>query len=58
MIFHTKMPYEVPNDIIMYDMYHEKRIEWNILVSACMPYWEFEEEFEEAPSPRHVIFSI
>jgi len=29
------MPYEVPNDVIMY---HEKRIEWNILISACMPY--------------------
>jgi len=35
MIVHTKMPYEVPNDVIMY---HEKRIEWNILISACMPY--------------------
>jgi len=35
MIFHTKMPYEVPNDVIMY---HEKRIEWNNLISACMPY--------------------
>jgi len=34
MIFHIKMPYEVPNDVIMY---HEKRIEWNILISACMP---------------------
>jgi len=37
MIVHTKMPYEVPNDVIMY---HEKRIEWNILISACMPYGE------------------
>jgi len=48
MIVHTKMPYEakivnsiyyfwyeVPNDVIMY---HEKRMEWNILISACMPY--------------------
>jgi len=35
MIFHTKIPHEVPNDVIMY---HEKRIEWNILISACMPY--------------------
>jgi len=35
MIFHTKMPYEVPNDVIMY---HEKRIERNYLISACMPY--------------------
>jgi len=35
MIVHTKMLYEVPNDVIMY---HEKRIEWNILISACMPY--------------------
>jgi len=35
MIVHTKMPYEVPHDVIMY---HEKRIEWNILISACMPY--------------------
>jgi len=35
MIVHTKMPYEVPNDVIMY---HEKRIKWNILISACMPY--------------------
>jgi len=32
------MPYEVPNDVIMY---HEKRIEWNILISACMPYYYF-----------------
>jgi len=34
MIVHTKMPYEVPyevpNDVIMY---HEKSIEWNILIS-------------------------
>jgi len=29
------MPHAVPNDVIMY---HEKRIEWNILISACMPY--------------------
>jgi len=35
MIVHTKMSYEVPNDVIMY---HEKRIEWNILISDCMPY--------------------
>jgi len=35
MIFRIKMPYEVPNDVIMY---HEKRIEWNILIFACMPY--------------------
>jgi len=35
MIVHTKMPYDVPNDVIMY---HEKRIERNILISACMPY--------------------
>jgi len=35
MIFHIKMPHEVPNDVVMY---HEKRIEWNILISACMPY--------------------
>jgi len=34
--FPYKMPYEVPNDVIMY---HEKRIEWNILISACMPYY-------------------
>jgi len=34
MIVLTKMPYEVPNDVIVY---HEKRIEWNILISACMP---------------------
>jgi len=30
------MPYEVPNDVIMH---HEKRIEWNILISSCMPYY-------------------
>jgi len=29
------MPYEVPNDVIML---HEKRIELNILITACMPY--------------------
>jgi len=29
------MPYEVPNDVIMY---HEKRIELNILIYACIPY--------------------
>jgi len=32
MIFHTKMPYKVPNDVIMW---HEKRIKLNILISAC-----------------------
>jgi len=32
------MPYEVPNDVITYD---EKRIELNILISACMPYCNF-----------------
>jgi len=36
MIVHTKMPCEVPNDVIMY---HEKRIECNILISAWMPYY-------------------
>jgi len=46
MIFHTKMPYEVPNDVIMY---HEKRIEWNILISACKPY---------GFSPFHYFYKI
>jgi len=36
------MPYEVPNDVIMF---HEKRIEWNILISACMPYRPLNEQY-------------
>jgi len=49
MIFRTKMPYEVPNDVIMY---HEKRIEWNILISACMPYRKL---LTNRPNYAHMI---
>jgi len=54
MIVHTKMPFEVPNGVIMY---HEKRIEWNILISACMHYefssliHDFQFVYVSHPSP-------
>jgi len=49
MIVHTKMPYEVPNDVIMYN---EKRIEWNMLISACMPYSIFRQFLAIAASKK------
>jgi len=54
MIFQTKMPYEVPNDVIMQ---HQKRIKFNILISACTPNANSHSSFSSFPTLSYFILA-